>query len=430
MNTRRATAVLLGAALLVAALVTPAGAQPVHTGASTTYQVDARHAGSLVDTAVGAPPLGRKWSRDLGGDVSYPVVAGGRVFATAVSPSGHSTTLYALDAATGENAWAPVDLGSTRPWSALAYGGGRLYAQTYDGVLTAFDPATGAKIWTVTLPWQSSFTSPPTFAGGVVYTGGAGSGGTVYAVDAARGALLWTQSVANGDDSSPAVTAKGVYVSYACEQTYAFDPRSGSPLWHHRTDCSGGGGRTPVVADGGVWIRDGAGMAPSVLRTGTGRVRSTYDAGPAPAFDGLQGYFVDGGVLRERYTPTLATRWTFQGDGRISTAPIVVNGYVYVGSRNGLLWALDGATGRSVWSTDVGAPIDGPDEQNVSQPLTGLGAGGGLVVVPATHLLVAYGHRAAGVACGPTCGGGGRDHPSWPGSSPTALHRPPAARGR
>ncbi|MFD0340379.1 hypothetical protein ACFVH0_17145 [Streptomyces sp. NPDC127117] len=41
-------------------------------------------------------------------------------------------------------------------------------------------------------------------------------------------------------------------------------------------------------------------------------------------------------------------------------------------------------------STDVGAPIDGPDEQNVSEPLTGLGVDGGLAVVPAPHLLVAY----------------------------------------
>ncbi|WP_255949965.1 outer membrane protein assembly factor BamB family protein [Streptomyces odontomachi] len=395
MKLRRTIVVLCGAALSVVGLTTPGTAQTTQTGVSVTYQSNAQHDGSLLDTGVGAPPLGEKWSRDLGGDVSYPIVAGGRVFATAASPDGYGTTLYAVDATTGQDAWAPVDLGGTYWWSALAYGDGRLYAQNYDGVLTAFDPATGAQLWTVTLPGQYSFTSPPTFAGGLVYTGGAGSGGTLYAVDAASGAVRWTRPVANGDDSSPAVTADGVYVSYACEQTYAFDPRSGDPIWHHDTECSGGGGRTPVVADGGVWIRDDAGMTPSVLDATDGTVRDTYAAGgssPAPAVDGREGYFVDGGVLQERYTPTLATRWTFKGDGQISTAPIVVNGYVYVGSETGQLWALNGATGESVWSTDVGAPIHGPDEHNVSQPLTGLGAGGGLVVVPASHTLVAYGH--------------------------------------
>lgn len=394
MKLRRTIGVLLGAALSVGVLVAPVEArEPTRVGVSTTYQINARHDGSLADSAVGAPPLSQKWSRDLGGSVSYPVVAGGRVFVTVASPDGYGTVLHAVDAATGEDAWEPVDLGGTYWWSALAYGGGRLYAQNYDGVLSAFNPATGREIWSVSLPGQYSFSSPPTFSGGVVYTGGAGSGGTLYAVDAASGAVNWTRPVSNGDSSSPAVTADGVYVSYACEQTYAFDPTSGDPIWRHQTGCSGGGGRTPVVADGGVWVRDG-GMAPSVLDVADGEVRGTYEVNgwsPAPAFDGRQGYFVDDGVLQERHSRTLDTRWTFEGDGQISSAPIVVNGYVYVGSRTGQLWALNGATGESVWSTDVGAPINEPDEHNVSQPLTGLGAGGGLVVVPASDLLVAYG---------------------------------------
>ena len=46
---------------------------------------------------------------------------------------------------------------------------------------------------------------------------------------------------------------------------------------------------------------------------------------PAPAFDGRQGYFVDGGVLQERYGPTLATRWEFEGDGQIECVPEEMN---------------------------------------------------------------------------------------------------------
>jgi hypothetical protein len=68
----------------------------------------------------------------------------------------------------------------------------------------------------------------------------------------------------------------------------------------------------------------------------------------------------------------------------------VVNGFVYVGSTSGNIWAIDEATGLPVWTDNVGAAIQYPDEHNVSQPLTGLGAGQGLVVVPATNTLVAY----------------------------------------
>ena len=90
-----------------------------------------------------------------------------------------------------------------------------------------------------------------------------------------------------------------------------------------------------------------------------------------------------------RCSPTNA--WSCTGDGGLVTAPIVVQGTVFVGSSTGTLYGLDLRRGRVLWSTDVGTPISGPDEQNVSQPHTGLGAGQGLLAVPAGSRLVAYG---------------------------------------
>ena len=72
------------------------------------------------------------------------------------------------------------------------------------------------------------------------------------------------------------------------------------------------------------------------------------------------------------------------------TAPIVVDHLVYVGSSSGELYALREGSPRVVWKTNVGHPIPPPDEQNVSQPLTGLGAGDGLIVIPTDGTLVAY----------------------------------------
>jgi hypothetical protein len=63
--------------------------------------------------------------------------------------------------------------------------------------------------------------------------------------------VTWTAGVANGDDSSPAVT-DGIYVSDACEQSYRFDPATGATRWVHSTGCEGGGGKTPVIAAGGI----------------------------------------------------------------------------------------------------------------------------------------------------------------------------------
>jgi hypothetical protein len=67
----------------------------------------------------------------------------------------------------------------------------------------------------------------------------------------------------------------------------------------------------------------------------------------------------------------------------------VVNGTVYIGSTSGKLYAVDSSTGANVWTGNVGASITRGD-MIAPSPLPGLGAGEGLIVVPAANLLVAY----------------------------------------
>src|SRR5207244_3942154 len=159
-----------------------------------------------------APPLSRRWQTTLPGLVSYPLIAQGLVFVTSGDNSAPSTTLYALDQQTGQTVWSQP-LGFFRPWANAAYDNGRVFAVgndpicCSDGLLKAFDAASGGLRWTAHLPGQYSFDSAPTAANGVVYVGGSGSGGTVYSVDESTGAVLATQPVENGDQSSPALSA-------------------------------------------------------------------------------------------------------------------------------------------------------------------------------------------------------------------------------
>jgi outer membrane protein assembly factor BamB len=364
------------------------------TGVAVAYQINAEHNG-LSAAGVAAPPLTEKWRRDLGQAVSYPVIADHKAFVTVRTSDDYGTALFAIDTRTGEDVWGPIDLGGTYYWSALTLGAGRVYAINADGRLAAFAIQTGRQLWQTDLPGQWSFSSAPTFRAGMVYTGGAGSGGTVYAVDAETGSVVWTASVANGDQSSPAVTATGVYVSYACEQSYRFDPATGATRWVHSTGCSGGGGKTPVVAAGGLWVRESFDGSLPVLALNNGRVKTRFGSRgmPAPAFSGQTGFFVVGGELHaaDAATPDEPI-WTFAGDGgQLRSAPIVVNGFVYVGSQSGTIYAVDPATGQAVWSADTGAEITAPDEHNFSSPLTGLAAGQDVLLVPASGRLVAYG---------------------------------------
>jgi outer membrane protein assembly factor BamB len=358
---------------------------------ATTYQGNALHDGNQ---PIGDLPttLKQAWRATFDDIVSHPLIAGGRVFVTVRGQPGsvYGNRLYALDAEDGAVLWGPVPVGRTYSRVGIAFGDQRVYAIDFDGMLQAYSAETGEVQWSSVLPGQGAFTSSPTAFAGMVYVGGAGVGGTLYAVDGATGALAWTAPVANGDQSAAAVDATGVYVSYACLMSYRFDRATGANVWTHSTDCSGGGGRTPVLNDGRLYVRDSAGKTPVVLDAATGEERATFASDTTPAFDGPLGFVLSQGLLQCVTSATGQVRWTRAADGELSTAPITVGNRVYVGSRSGRVHAFDQTLGNPVWSADVGSPILAPDERN-AEPLVGMAAGNGLLVVPATNTLVAFG---------------------------------------
>jgi outer membrane protein assembly factor BamB len=373
----------------VAISVTQAGSNAV------TYQIDAAHDGSQAFNAPQASTLTEQWTVTLGGtggdlagagDVSYPVIAGGRVFVTVENTQTYGTTLYALDASTGATDWS-VALAGSYGFSALAYDGQVIFALNYDGVLTAFSASTGQELWATQLPDQWSFTAPPTAYDGVVYVSGAGYGGYVYAVSEADGVVQWEGDVENGDKSSPAVDDSGVYVSYACQQDYRFS-LSGNLVWHNNTSCEGGGGSTAVLHGGNVYAR-GAENTPVILSESAGASVGTFASRTAPAFDSSNMYTLNNGDLVAVDPSGSPDRWSF-GDGTLVTAPVVAGGAVFVGSSSGVVYAVSASTGQQIWSGVAGSVIVGPDEQN-ADVLVGLAVGGGLLVVPAGNVLTAFG---------------------------------------
>ncbi len=372
--------VAMFAALVLVGKASPSTPPPPAADEATAYQMDATHDGSIADAGLTAP-LTQAWSITLPDAVSYPLIADGMVFVTA-----KNRTVYGLDQATGSTVWSHP-LGGAYAWSGLAYDDGQVFVVNTSGLLTAFDASTGSIAWSAQLPGQFLFSSAPTAANGIVYTSGAGEAGTVYATRETDGRLLWTAGVENGDDSSPAVTADGVYVSYACQQAYDFDPLSGSLLWHHSTGCEGGGGDTPVVASGHVYVRESPDV---VLSASTGAEQGNFTAGPPPAVSNDVAYVLGGSTLSAIDGDGLGSSdWTFTGDGKLDTAPVVAGGLVFVGSSAGNLYGLDPTTGATTWSTNVGTAISGPGG-GFFQPDTGLAAAQGTLVVPAGNELMAY----------------------------------------
>lgn len=338
-----------------------------------------------------SPPV-PAWSVTLGGAVSYPLIAGGKVYViTAGLGTGYGTQLHALDKITGNIVWGPVAIAGTYFFAGHAYDNGKIFVINFDGLLQSFDAVTGLAGWSTKLPGQYAFSAPPTAVNGIVYVGGAGSGGTLYAVDGSNGNILWSKPVMNGDKSSPAVSGDGVFVSYPC-QVYKFAPLTGATLWQYSGGCSGGGGKTSAYANGMLYVRDWVGvtMGQIIYNAATGVQAGNFASATIPALTAQTGYFNSTGTLQAVDLATRNVLWSFAGDGKLVSAPIVINQYVIIGSSSGNVYALDAATGTQVWSGNAGAPIFAPDEQNVTQPLTGFGAGEGFLVVPAGNVLSAW----------------------------------------
>ena len=388
---------IASAGSLPVTVVNPAGAGgtsstlPLVVGAASkdavSFQINAAHTGAITFNSVSLPSASA-WTVNLGGNPSYAVIAGGKVFVT-VGIGGNSQ-LIALDGATGATLWGPIAFAGG---ANAAYDNGTLFVLSAvfggSGLMQAIDPATGASQWSTALTGQYEFDAPPVAAQGIVVTQGAGSGSTVYAMNESNGAIAWAQNTDAGGSGTLAMSVDGVYESQPC-QTYDFALPTGLSVWQQNTGCDGGGGATPVVANGVVYSPIGSVYDGTVYAAETGVALGSFAADVAPAVTATAVYMLQSQTLRSIAVSNNQVNWSFAGDGALVTSPIVVNNYVFVGSSNGNLYALDAATGAQVWTNSLGAVIPASPGYAAGLPYAGLAAGDGLLVVPNGTAVTAF----------------------------------------
>ena len=359
---------------------------------ATTYQMTAGHDGNVYGTPLRAA-LRQLWTTDLGGTVSYPVIAGRRVFVTYDHGGAYGTSLIAFNALTGKRAWGPVDLGGDYSVSGISYDGGRVFAVNQSGTVRAFAAGTGRLLWAIQLPPGYESDSPPTALAGTLYISTTGWTGTLVALSETTGRMLWQADAPDGMHGSPAVGLSGVYTAFLCQQVRAFT-RSGQALWSH-PGCSAGGGRTPVLHGGRVWTREEfvPWLPPQqgVYSANTGTLLSSWDGLSAPAFGaGEMFYESESGCLVGADEKSGAETWHQTGDGLLVSAPVVSGHTVFVGSGSGNVYGFDATTGRQTWHASVHAPVLYPEEHNEFE-LQGLAIGDGVLAVPASSHLTVFG---------------------------------------
>jgi len=257
---------------------------------------------SPFDASVNAATGTQTWANGLSlistDPPSAPNVAGGRMFVGA--PDG---TLYALNASTGAGEWSFQTGGAVH--SSPAYDNGIVYVGSDSGYLYAINAATGVKDWSYGS--LGVIDSSPAVVGGIVYVGSENDyAGSVIALNATTGAVVWHDTF-KGESfpTSPAVAKGVVYIGGSSPQTgymYALNASTGAQEWHV---TSGPGVTDPAYANGVVYYSvDGSSAS------GLAQVRA-IDAS-------------NGNVLWHTYSVSQPL------------APIISNGIVYVEGQNAI----------------------------------------------------------------------------------------------
>ncbi|GAA4060291.1 serine/threonine-protein kinase [Actinomadura miaoliensis] len=340
--TRRRVLLLGGAAAVVAL-----GTGGVATALVRSWREDSGGSGGRSATTSAAPSSAASpaplrdgkvlWKRFTGAEYLSitPVVAGGRVFI-----GSEKEDVRAFDARTGKPLWT---YRTGRRINTPAVASGVVYALAQDGVLHAVDARTGRLRWRRTVGRSYADVIA---ANGLVYAGG----DTFYALDAETGSVRWQ---GRGGGRSP-VVADGVIYVPGERSLIAYDAATGRTRWTYRSSREV---RSTAVADGLVCFGDFQGETVYAVDARSGKRRWKYDAGnevtsrPVMA-DGVVyvGDFGQNFSALDAATGTM--KWRVQTEGEIHEDPVLTGGVLYVPSgvyADGSVYALDAATGRKIW---------------------------------------------------------------------------------
>jgi eukaryotic-like serine/threonine-protein kinase len=268
---------------------------------------------SAIDASNGTP----LWLYDIATDGDArefhgnPVVTNDRVFIP--TDGGQIGHIYAFDRVTGDVAWKYAHRGKENSGftSDILRDGDRIIGVTVDERIVSLNAASGAELWSFPIEAKRRRVGmSAALANGRIFFGS--SNGAVYAIDSQTGKQLWKTPLDAPTSTAVAVSDDGIVVGTQGKKLYR-------------------------------------------LRQSDGRVLATLqldvvpEDAPAPSSRGIylmsekQVMLVDRKITRVLWHADAKSKWT-------SPRPRLWHGWVIVGDRDGIVYALDEATGAVAWS--------------------------------------------------------------------------------
>ncbi len=194
--------------------------------------------------------------------VGYPVggatVTGGVLYQASLDQYSGDASLVALDESSGALLWSQsLDNIAVGP---PLYAQGNVYIGTYSGTMYALDAADGSVVWTYSSYNYIDFGTPAYDGAAIYYCNLAGS---MFALDATDGSLIWNSGVGDGASSAPAYANGYLYVASFDGNLYTVDSFDGTVV---DSDYIGPGSTSsPAVSDGWIWVEANDGTVAGFL---------------------------------------------------------------------------------------------------------------------------------------------------------------------
>ena len=206
-----------------------------------------------VVTGFTAPPtwpdqLTQRWKVEVGFGYATPIVVGNRVYVFA--RQGDDEVMLALDAASGKELWrtgypAPFEMNSAAkghgpgPKSTPAFANGRLYSIGMTGTVTAWDAASGKRLWqkpgSMPVPMYTTHSFSPVVEGNtVIFHVGGHDKGALTAFDVNTGQERWRWDGDGPGYGSPIIGEFGgvrQLVTLTQGKAVGIEVRTGAALW-------------------------------------------------------------------------------------------------------------------------------------------------------------------------------------------------------
>jgi outer membrane protein assembly factor BamB len=310
------------------------------------------------------------WSFETGSAIeSSPAVHGDRIFFGA-----EDGRVYCLDRTSGAELWSFATGNEVDSTPAII--DGVVYVGSADSRFYALDSTTGEELWNYTFPSPASqIVSSPAVAGGLAFIGAKDR--NLYAVNLTSHDLEWQFSTDDEIWSSPSIDWPFVYIGSLDGKLYSIWGTNGTEHWNFSADIMAfpiGFYASPMISNGSVYIGSEDNNLYR-LNAETGEEIWRFTASSyiyASAAVANQKVFIHTQTSQNGFVYALPEEdpnsdgiindteviWSFgTQDFEGGSSPAVADGTVLVGSTTGIIFCLDELTGHEIWKLITGGSI-------------------------------------------------------------------------